>query len=59
MGMFTRSPIVPPAWTVAGWWIDPANVSGVASDGNSGTAATGARCGAHACAQASAGRATA
>lgn len=37
-----RDPIIPPSWTIADWYVDPANLSGVASDANSGTAATGA-----------------
>jgi hypothetical protein len=38
----TETPIIPPSWTVPNWYVDPANSSGVASDSNSGTAATGA-----------------
>ncbi|MHB8331504.1 MAG: hypothetical protein ACYDEA_04845, partial [Candidatus Dormibacteria bacterium] len=34
-------PIIPPSWLIADWYVDPANLSGVASDSNSGTAATG------------------
>jgi hypothetical protein len=37
----TETPIVWPSWTVPNWYIDPSNSSGVASDNNSGTAATG------------------
>ncbi len=34
------SPIIPSSWTVGGWYIDPANASGCASDSNSGTSST-------------------
>lgn len=33
-------PIIPPSWTVPNWDIDPANITGCASDSNSGTSST-------------------
>ena len=32
--------LVPSAWMVPAWWIDPSNTTGCASDGNTGTSAT-------------------
>lgn len=40
VGSTSSTPIIPPSWSVANWYIDPANVTGCASDSGSGTSAT-------------------